>query len=91
MEPLRCQRLVLVEDGETTTGRKLHHHEPCPNFGQEVIIYGLLTSAKSILCEYHKKLAQQEAFVSSKGFTQNRRPRHPRHDDEPFLPFKRHA
>lgn len=68
MEPLKCTKIVARELGRNPKGKMEYKHEPCGEPAAEYEIGGLLTTAKAVLCERHKKLADRQNFVSKGGY-----------------------
>lgn len=86
-EQLKCTKMIAVCDGTDNQGRRWIHHERCDRPAHEIVVRGLLTSAKAILCEQHRQAAERENFVSKKGFDLRHSPVKPK-QDYPLLPFR---
>jgi hypothetical protein len=68
VQKLQCQHRVKEDLGKDNQGRRIFAHKPCEFPAQEVEIQGMLTTARAILCKYHAKMADKEAWVSDRGW-----------------------
>lgn len=68
MEQLKCERVVTIDLGRDAQGKPVTAHEKCGLPASETEITGLLTTAKAILCDRHRRAAEDQDFVSQNGF-----------------------
>lgn len=70
LERLTCTKIVRREiPGKTPQGKQEYRHVACGEPAAEYVIGGLLTTAKAVLCERHKRMADRQNFVSKNGYT----------------------
>lgn len=65
---LTCTHMLRINDGHDGQGRPLSHHRRCRADASEIEIKGMLTTAKAILCSRHAKMANEDAFISERGW-----------------------
>lgn len=58
--------------GKDNEGRQMYEHRRCGKPASEHEIGGMLTKAKSVLCNHHKKQADRESFTSKNGYAYGR-------------------
>jgi len=69
MEPLKCEKMIRVMDpARDNQGKIIWYHRRCNEPAAEYEFGGMLTSVKAVFCEFHKRMADKENFVSQNGF-----------------------
>lgn len=75
-EKLTCTKMVEVDDGTDSHGKKRFFHEKCGAPAAEYEFSGILAAAKAVLCARHKADAIRENAISERGYKKtNRKPK----------------